>query len=56
MVDQTQDPPKWINNQKATINPQNNDYKWFQYTLTAALNREIIGGGGGEGFTKNNKD
>ena len=44
MVDQTQDPPKWINNKKATINRQSNYYKWFQYTLIAALNREIIGG------------
>ena len=52
MVDQTQDPPKWINNQKATINPQNNDYKWFQYTLTAALNREIIGGGDSQRITR----
>ena len=52
MVDQTQDPPKWINNQKATINPQNNDCKWFQYTLTAALNPEIIGGGDSQRITR----
>ena len=31
--------PKWINNKKATINPQNkDDDKCFQYAITIALN------------------
>ena len=29
--------PKWLKNQKATINPKNNDDKCFQYALTFAL-------------------
>ena len=33
---------KWLKNKKATINPQNNDDKCFQYALTAALNYEQI--------------
>ena len=32
------DSPKWLKNKKATINPQNNDDKCFQYALTVALN------------------
>ena len=36
------DSPVWIKNQKATINPNNNDNKCFQYALTVALNYEII--------------
>ena len=36
------DSPKWLKNKKATINPQNNDDKCFQYALTAALNYEQI--------------
>ena len=31
------DSPKWLKNKKATINPQNNDDKCFQYAITAAL-------------------
>ena len=31
-----------LKNKKATINPQNNDAKCFQYALTAALNNEQI--------------
>ena len=35
--------PDWIENKKATINPQNNkDDKCFQYALTVALNHEKI--------------
>ena len=37
--------PDWIENKKATINPQNKkDDKCFQYALTVALNHEIIKG------------
>ena len=32
------DYPNWIKKKKATINPQNEDDKWFQYAATAALN------------------
>ena len=32
------DSPEWIKNKKATINPNNNDNKCFQYALTVALN------------------
>ena len=32
------DPPKWLKNKKATINPKNNDGKRFQYASTVALN------------------
>ena len=32
------DSPKWLKNQKATINPRNNHDKCFQYTITVALN------------------
>ena len=35
--------PDWIENKKATINPQNKkDDKCFQYALTVALNHEKI--------------
>ena len=36
------DSPKWLKNKKATINPENNDAKCFQYALTAALNYQNI--------------
>ena len=36
------DPPVWINNKKATINPKNDDDKCFQYGLTVALNYQKI--------------
>ena len=36
------DSPEWIKNKKATINPNNNDNKCFQYSLTVALNYEKI--------------
>ena len=36
------DSPEWIKNKKATINPNNNDNKRFQYALTVALNYEKI--------------
>ena len=36
------DSPKWIKNKKATINPNNNDTKCFQYALTIAFNYQII--------------
>ena len=32
------DSPKWLKNKKSTINPNNNDYKCFQYAVTLALN------------------
>ena len=32
------DSPKWLKNWKATINAKNNENKYFQYALTAALN------------------
>ena len=36
------DYPKWLKNKKATINPKNNDDKYFQYAITVALNHEQI--------------
>ena len=36
------DSPEWIKNKKATINPNNNDNRCFQYVLTVALNYEKI--------------
>ena len=36
------DSPEWEKNKKATINPNNNDGKCFQYALTVALNYEKI--------------
>ena len=37
------DPPDWIKNKKATINPINKkDNKCFQYAITVALNYEEI--------------
>ena len=36
------DSPKWLNNKKATINPENNDDKCFRYVITVALNHEQI--------------
>ena len=36
------DPPEWLKNKKAKINPKNNDDKCFQYALTDALNYEQI--------------
>ena len=39
------DSPKWLKNEKATINPQNKkDDRCFQYAVTVALNYEQIGG------------
>ena len=32
------DSPKWLKNKKSTINPNNNDYKCFQYPVILALN------------------
>ena len=32
------DSSKWLKNKKSTINPNNNDYKCFQYAITLALN------------------
>ena len=32
------DSPKWLKDQKSTINPENNDDKCFQYAITLALN------------------
>ena len=36
------DSPKWLKNKKSTINPKNNDYKYFQYAVTLALNLDRI--------------
>ena len=36
------DSPKWLKNKKATINPKNNDEKYFQYALIVALNYQNI--------------
>ena len=36
------DSPKWLKNNKATINPKNND-NCYQYALTVALNHQNIG-------------
>ena len=33
---------KWIKDEKSTINPKNNDYKFFQYAVTVALNHDKI--------------
>ena len=32
------DSPKWLKDKKSTINPKNNDLKYFQYAATSALN------------------
>ena len=34
------DSPDWIKNKKASINPANNNDKWFQYDAIVALNLE----------------
>ena len=34
--------PKWIKNKLSTINPKNNDYKYFQYAITVTLNHDKI--------------
>ena len=34
--------PEWLKNKKATVNPNSNDDKCFQCTLTAALNYQKI--------------
>ena len=36
------DCPKWLKNKKATINPKNNDDKWFQQAVAVGLNHEQI--------------
>ena len=36
------DSPVWIKNKKATINPNNNENKCFQYALTVGLSYEKI--------------
>ena len=36
------DSPKYLKNNKAPINPQNNDDKCFQYAVAVALNHEQI--------------
>ena len=36
------DSPKWLKNKKTTKNPKNNDAKYFQYDVTAALNYQNI--------------
>ena len=37
------DCPKWLRDKKSTINPKNNDDKYFQYAVTLALNLDNIG-------------
>ena len=37
------DSPYWIKIKKATINPKNNDGKYFQYPAMLALNHKEIG-------------
>ena len=34
--------PEWILNKRATINPKNKDNKYFQYSITVALNHQNI--------------
>ena len=34
--------PEWLKNKKATINPENNDGKCFQYARTLALSYKKI--------------
>ena len=34
------DYPKWLKNEKATINPKHNDNKCFQYARISALNHK----------------
>ena len=36
------DSPKWLKDKKSTINPKNNDDKYFQYAVTLALNLDDI--------------
>ena len=36
------DSPKWLKNKKATINPEKNDEKCFQYAVIVALNHQNI--------------
>ena len=36
------DSPKWLKNKKSKINPNNNDYKCFQYAVTLPLNLDKI--------------
>ena len=36
------DSPKWLKDKKSTINPKNNDHKYFQYVATLALNFDNI--------------
>ena len=36
------DSPKWLKNKKSTTNPNNNDFKCFQYAVTLALNLDKI--------------
>ena len=36
------DSPEWIKNKKSTVNPNNNDYKCFQYAVTVSLNHDKI--------------
>ena len=36
------EPAKWIKSKLSTINPKNNDYKCFQYSVTTALNHDKI--------------
>ena len=34
--------PEWVINKRATINPKNKDNKYFQGSIVAALNHQII--------------
>ena len=36
------DSSKWLKDKKSTINPKNNDKRYFQYAITVPLNHENI--------------
>ena len=36
------DSPKWLWNEKTTMDPTNNDVKYFQYSIAVVLNHEQI--------------
>ena len=36
------DSPKWLWNEKITMDPNNNDVKYFQYSIAVVLNHEQI--------------
>ena len=34
--------PEWVINKRTTINPKNKDNKFFQYSITVALNHKTL--------------